>query len=150
MAAAREEKEFEMFPIIAACLVGIVVFCGILFVMVSRNKKDEEPVDDTPHENRRREPRVPVTSDFDLFWQDIDASHKSARAKGIEISEHGVSVRSPKSILRNSVIQIRGCQIQLETKATVKYCTKKGLSYIIGLELEQQSYSQLRTATMRA
>jgi hypothetical protein len=139
-----------MFAMIAAGLVGIVVFCGTLFILVARNKKSEETVDDAPTHNRRREPRVPVTSDFDLFWQDIDASHKSARAKGIEISEHGASVRSPKPILRNSVIQVRGCQIQLETKATVRYCTKKGLSYVIGLELEQQSNSQLKTATMRA
>jgi hypothetical protein len=139
-----------MFPIIAAGLVGIVVFCGVLFLLVARNKKSEDTVDEVPSHNRRREPRVPVTSDFDLFWQDIDASHKSARAKGIEISEHGASVRSPRPILRNSVIQVRGCQIQLETKATVKYCTKKGLSYIIGLELDQQSNSLLKTASMRA
>ena len=66
-----------MFAIVAAGLVGIVVFCGILFVMVSRNKKDGEFVDDTPHQNRRREPRVPVTSDFDHLLQDVDASHKS-------------------------------------------------------------------------
>jgi hypothetical protein len=139
-----------MFPMIAAGLVGIVVFCGVLFILVARNKKSEEYADDVPAQNRRREPRVPVTSDFDLFWQDIDASHKSARAKGIEISEHGASVRCTKPILRNSVIQVRGCQIQLETKATVKYCTKKGLSYIIGLELDQQSNSLLKTASMRA
>ena len=139
-----------MFPIIAAGLVGIVLFCGLVFIFIARSKKNEDESDLMPSHNRRREPRVPVTSDFDLFWQDVDASHKSARAKGIEISEHGASVRSPKPILRNSVIQIRGCQIQLETKATVRYCTKRGLSYIIGLELETQSASQLKTATMRA
>jgi hypothetical protein len=139
-----------MFPIIAAGLAGIVVFCGVLFVMLARAKKSGELVDDLPQSNRRREARVPVTSDFDLYWQDVDASHKSARAKGIELSEHGASVRCTKPILRNSVIQIRGCQIQLDTKATVKYCTKKGLSYIIGLELETQSNAQLNTVSMRA
>jgi hypothetical protein len=139
-----------MFPIIAAGLVGIVLFCGLVFIFIARSKKNAEEEDPMPTQNRRREPRVPVTSDFDLYWQDVDASHKSTRAKGIEISEHGASVRSTKPILRNSVIQIRGCQIQLETKATVRYCTKRGLSYIIGLELESQSAAQLKTATMRA
>lgn len=139
-----------MFPIIAAGLVGIVLFCGLVFIFIARSRNNGDECDSMPSQNRRREPRVPVTSDFDLFWQDVDASHKSARAKGIEISEHGASVRSPKPILRNSVIQIRGCQIQLETKATVRYCTKRGLSYIIGLELESQSNAQLKTATMRA
>jgi PilZ domain-containing protein len=139
-----------MFPIIAAGLAGIVIFCGVVFVMVARGKKGDDTCEPVPDHNRRKEPRVPVTSDFDLYWQDVDASHKSARAKGIEISEHGASVRCPKPILRNSVIQVRGCQIQLETKATVKYCTKKGLSYVIGLELETQSNAQLKTAIMRA
>ena len=137
-----------MFPIIAAGLVGIVVFCGVLFVLLARAKKSGEFSAHGPKNDRRKEPRVPVTSEFDLFWQDIDASHKSARSRGIEISEHGASVRSPKPILPNSVIQVRGRTVQFDGKATVRYCTKKGFSYIIGLELDaQQSF---RTAGLRA
>lgn len=125
-----------MFPIVAAGLVGIVVFCLTALFLLMRARKRPQPARADAQRNRRREPRVPVTSDFDLFWQDVDASHKSARAKGIEISEHGASVRSPKPILRNSIIQIRGCQIQFEGKAKVRYCEKRGFSYIIGVELE--------------
>ena len=139
-----------MFPILAAALVGIVIFCAVLFVMMARSKNSSSYSPSRPSSNRRREIRVPVTSDFDLFWQDVDASHRSARAKGIEISEHGASVRCAKPILRNSVIQVRGCQVQLETKATVRYCEKKGLTYVIGLELEKQSASQFQTIHMRA
>jgi len=140
-----------MFPIVGAVLVGIVVFCLLAFVLIARAKKQAEHADSVPQMNRRKEPRVPVTSEFDLFWQDVDASHKSARAKGIEISEHGASVRSPRPILQNSVIQIRGCQIQFEGKAMVRYCEKRGLSYIIGVELESPQMAQKsRTAGMRA
>ena len=72
-----------MFPMIAAGLAGIVIFCGVLFVLLARAKKSGTFSDESVTQiNRRREPRVPVTSDFDLFWQDTDASHKSARAKG--------------------------------------------------------------------
>jgi len=133
---------------IIALLVGIVVFCLTAFILIARTKKGSEP-ESVPQMDRRREPRVPVTSDFDLHWQDRDASRKSTRAKGIEISEHGVSVRSAKPIERNSVIQIRGCQIQMEGKATVKYCSKRGLSYVIGLEVEKQSAQQLKAAGLR-
>jgi hypothetical protein len=135
-------------PIIAAGLVGIVVFCLTAFILIVRGKRHHERVDSVPQMNRRKEPRVPVTSEFDLFWQDIDASHKSARAKGVEISEHGASVRSPKPILKNSVIQIRGCQIQFEGKAVVRYCEKRGFSYIIGVELEAPQSA--RVAGLRA
>lgn len=137
-----------MVPIVAAGLVGIVLFCGIVFVVHVRARKGEDPFDSVPRANRRKAPRVPVTSEFDLFWQDVDASHKSARARGIEISEYGASVRSPKPILRNSVIQIRGCQVQFEGKATVRHCTKKGFSYVIGLELE--AVQRFRTAGLHA
>lgn len=141
-----------MFTIIAAGLVGVVVFCAIAFVLLARANKpesylEEEEVEVAPQGNRRKEPRVPVASEFDLFWQDIDASHKSARARGIEMSPSGVSVRSGKPILCNSVIQIRGRQVDLEGKAVVRYCTRKGLSYVIGLELESR---QSRGAGMRA
>jgi hypothetical protein len=140
-----------MFPMFAAGLAGIVVFCTVLFVLLARAKKRGQFTDESvPQVDRRREPRLPVTSDFDLFWQDTDASHKSARAKGIEISEHGASVRCSKPIVRNSVVQIRGCQIQLDTKARVRYCTKRGLSYIIGLELEGELRSQMNSIGMRA
>ena len=137
-------------PIVAAGLLGIMVFCLTAFVLIARGKKREERADSVPQMNRRKEPRVPVTSEFDLFWQDVDASHKSARAKGIEISEHGASVRSPKPILKNSVIQIRGCQIQFEGKAVVRYCEKRGFSYIIGVELESPQSAQQRVGGMRA
>jgi hypothetical protein len=132
-------------PIVAATLAGIVVFCAILFLMLSRAKSDRAPhKDPVPSINRRKEPRIPVTSDFDLFWQDEDASHKTARARGIEISEHGASMRSPKPIRCNSVIKVRGRDIQFDGRATVRRCTKKGLSYIIGLELEGTQYQTVR------
>ena len=133
-----------MFPVIAAGLAGIVVFCGVLFVLLARAQKSGGLSEPIRQSDRRREPRVPVTSEFDLYWQDGDATHKSARAHGIELSEHGLSVRCSKPILQNSVIQVRGRQIQLDTKARVRYCLKKGLSHVIGLELETQSNSQIR------
>ena len=138
-------------PMVVACLVGIVIFCLMTFVLIARGKNRGASAESGPQMNRRKEPRVPVTSEFDLFWQDVDASHKSTRARGIEISEHGASVRSPKPILRNSVIQIRGRQVQYDGKATVRHCQKRGLSYIIGLELESpQSAERARAAGMRA
>jgi hypothetical protein len=132
-------------PIVAALLAGIVVFCAILFLMLSRAKSERPPREDSaPRINRRKEPRIPVTSDFDLFWQDEDASHKTARARGIEISEHGASVRSPKPIRCNSVIKVRGRDIQFDGRATVRRCTKKGLNYVIGLELEGTQFQTMR------
>jgi hypothetical protein len=135
-----------MFLVITAGLVGIVVFCGIVFVMLMRSRQSDESCDSVPGINRRKEPRVPVASEFDLFWQDVDASRKSTRARGIEICGHGVSVRSPKPILRNSIIQIRGCQLHIEGNATVRHCTRKGFSYVIGLELEAQQLSRTARA----
>jgi len=133
-------------PLIVAALVGLAIFCVVVLLMRSRIFKNDgrTPV---PPTNRRKEPRVPVNSEFDLFWQDIDASHKSARARGIEISEHGASVRSPRPIVCNSVIQVRARQVRFEGKAVVRRCECKGLTYIIGLQLEG---SMSRTAGMRA
>lgn len=132
-------------PLIAAALAGVLIFCLTLFLLRTfAGKKDTRT--SVPGIDRRKEHRIPVTSEFDLVWQDVDASHKSARAKGIEISEHGASVRSSKPILCNSVIQVRARQIPFEGKAVVRRCTRKGLTYIIALELESNQGS----ARMRA
>jgi hypothetical protein len=123
-------------PIAIACLAGIIIFCVLLLVLRAVACRQKDTRTSVPGINRRKEHRIPVTSEFDLFWQDVDASHKSARARGIEISEHGASMRSTKPIVCNAVVQVRGRQIQFEGKAVVKRCERKGLSYIIGLELE--------------
>ena len=130
-------------PLVAAALAGIVIFCLTLFLLRSRACAADTRTS-VPGINRRKEARVPVSSEFDLFWQDADASHKSARARGIEISEHGASVRSSKPILCNSVIQVRARQVSFEGKAVVRRCQKRGLSYIIGLELESGGMARMR------
>ena len=132
-----------MTPLIAAGLTGLVIFCLTLLLLRALATKTDARTS-VPGINRRKEPRVPVNSEFDLFWQDIDASHKSARAKGIEISSRGASVRSSKPILCNSVIQIRALHVPFEGKAIVRRCTRKGLSYVIGVELEGSEDSVLK------
>jgi hypothetical protein len=133
-------KEFDVPPALIACLAGVVVFCVTALVLFRRaGARERERW--SPQVNRRKEPRVPVNSEFDLFWQDVDASHKSTRARGIEISAHGASVRSSKPILCNSVITVRARHIRFEGKAVVRRCTRNGLSYIIGLELEGEPSS---------
>jgi hypothetical protein len=41
------------------------------------------------------------------------------------------------------VIQIRGREVQFEGRATVRRCTRKGMSYIIGLELEDRQFQNM-------
>ena len=130
-------------PLVLAGLVGIVIFCVAVFVLRSRFSGQETRTS-VPGINRRKEIRFPVSSEFDLFWQDVDATHKSARARGIEVSDHGASVRCPKPIQRNSVIKVRGRHVQFEGKAVVRRCERKGLSYIIGLELENSISGVIR------
>src|SRR5579862_8413519 len=134
-----------MHPIVIACLAGVLIFCLLLFVFRAMTRQSDARTP-APAINRRKENRIPVTSEFDLFWQASDATHQSARAKGIEISEHGASVRLSKPIECNSVVQVRGREIQFEGKALVKRCTRKGLTYVIGLELMGQSAATFRMA----
>jgi PilZ domain len=123
-------------PAVAAALTGVMIFCLLLgaFRLITHRKppRVEAP---TPM-NRRKVPRVPVNSEIDLYYQDIDASHKAVRARGIEISEKGASVRCSKPIHRNSIIYLRARQINFEGPAIVRRCTRKGLHYEVGVELQ--------------
>jgi hypothetical protein len=119
-----------------AGFAGVLVFAAVLlFALRSGGGKEMRPSGDAAW-NRRKAARVPVDSDFDLFYQDVDAAHKSVRAKGIEMSEGGISVRSPKPIARNSRIRLTARQIHYEGAAVVRRCDRKGLTYVIGLQLE--------------
>jgi len=130
-------------PILTAALAGIVVFCAIVFIALMRAKKNAQEQEPERRGDRRKEPRIPINSEFDLFWQDSDATRRSARARGIEVSEHGASMRSPRPIQCNSVIQVRGCQVEFEGRATVRRCTRKGLSYIVGLQVENSQFQRM-------
>jgi hypothetical protein len=125
-----------MYPVVIAVLAGVVIFCVMIaaFHLMRRPRAPRAPA--TPIVDRRQTTRIPITSEIDVYWQDIDASHKAVRTKGIEMSEGGASVRSPKPILCNSVVYLRGRQINFEGPAVVRRCTKKGFQYIIAVELQ--------------
>ena len=126
-----------MYLIVLAVLGGIVVFCVIVTLcqFLRRPRAISKP--DIAILDHRDVGRVPLNSEIDVFWQDIDASRKSVRAQGIEMSENGASIRSPKPIECNSVVYLKARQVHFEGNAVVRRCTKKGFRYIIGLELQR-------------
>ncbi len=48
-------------PIVAAGLLGIMVFCLTAFILLARAKKSEPSAPAVPRINRRKEPRVPIS-----------------------------------------------------------------------------------------
>ena len=127
-----------MHPVTLAILGGIVVFCMTVALcqFMRRPRAPRKPKVEIPTVNRRKVVRIPMNSEIDIFWQDIDASHKSIRTMGVDMSERGACVRSPKPIECNSVVYIRARHIPFEGSAIVRRCTRKGFQYLIGLELE--------------
>lgn len=116
-----------------AVLFGLSLFCLILFAgtFLMWSKKNRPP----SGAERRALARIPVRTSFDVMWQDREGRHKRMRGRAVDISERGACLTSFRPLPRNAVIYIKARRHQFEGSASVRYCRRSGLRYVIGVEL---------------
>ena len=69
-----------------------------------------------------------------MSWTDRDGNQKFAYAKILDISESGMRVEMREQIARHAYVALRADQIALQGSASVRSSTKKGTTYVVGLE----------------
>ena len=84
--------------------------------------------------NERRDVRVRYQAPFYLLWDEQSSQPKYAKAVCNEVSEHGMSLESPQSIAVGSRVSLRAESEALFGGAHVKHSTKRGSTYVVGLE----------------
>lgn len=93
--------------------------------------------------NQRREARVRYRAPFYLLWDEHSGQPMYVKGISNEVSEHGLSVEVSQMIPVNTRLSLRSESGALFGGASVKHVTKRGLIYIVGVEL---SYSMLDDA----
>jgi len=87
--------------------------------------------------NMRREPRSTSKRTYSVSWQDEDDFTHSAPVQGIDASVSGIAIRCPIEIRKGTTVYIQADEGSPSGYTVVRHATRKGTSYIIGLELDE-------------
>lgn len=82
----------------------------------------------------RSEPRTHHKGRVRIAWQDSAGLDKFAWVHSCDISESGMRVELPEAVEPRSVITVQSQELGIHGSGSVRYCTRLGSSYQVGLE----------------
>ncbi|HSW49352.1 MAG TPA: DnaJ domain-containing protein, partial [Bryobacteraceae bacterium] len=83
----------------------------------------------------RKYARRQIDCEVSVSWQDAEGSTKFARARGLDLSEHGARIETDQPLGDGSRVFLRVPAFDIDTVARVRHCQKRGGKYVVGLEL---------------
>jgi hypothetical protein len=69
-----------------------------------------------------------------LMWREESGEERYASVKAIDMSESGLRVLTPHALEPRTFVTLQCDALGLRGSASVRYCTRKGINYIAGLE----------------
>mgnify|MGYP004702214491 CR=1 FL=1 len=121
--------------IAAAAVIGIVVF--VTMVIVLNKMTPPAPKPETPRENSRAYRRYPFHSTFEMLWRDSEGRERALKALAFDMSDKGMGVKADRAIETGSLVTVRGGEYNASGMAWVRHCTRRGRSYLVGLEFKE-------------
>ena len=91
----------------------------------------------TGQKESRRHERRPVNYSLSIPWRDEQGIPKFLHARGIDVSESGARIEASEPIDPSAIVHLRVEEFGLVGTAAVRHCTRKGMKYVIGLELRE-------------
>ncbi len=82
----------------------------------------------------RPEPRFRVDFPTYLNWQGKNGIVRRVRARCVDLSASGARVETAEALELRSMVLMTSDQFGRMGNATVRYCRREGLKYIVGLE----------------
>ena len=82
----------------------------------------------------RRHTRQSCNPTVKIMWCDTSGHDKFANATALDISETGVRLKVPEALVVQSCVTLRSENLKLHGQASVRYCSRIGTTYAIGLE----------------
>jgi curved DNA-binding protein len=87
--------------------------------------------------NRRRLQRNHSEKAYSICWQDADGITHSAQVQGTNVSDSGVGITCPVDLPTGAVVYIQAQGGYPTGYSVVRHSTRRGSSYIVGLELDE-------------
>lgn len=88
--------------------------------------------------NLRRYNRIAFSTPIRIAWQDDSGADQFARGTCLDVSESGLRIETSDLIPARAVIMFRAERLDLSGSATVRYSSRRGMKFILGLELSQR------------
>ena len=82
----------------------------------------------------RRENRRSCTQPVGIMWRDSAGDDKFISAPVRDISETGIGLQIPEPVPVRSFVTLYGDKLGLHGQASVRYCSRQGMKYLIGVE----------------
>jgi curved DNA-binding protein len=82
----------------------------------------------------RRHKRHALNCALTLSWENAAGEASFYHARGLDISDSGIRVESPEPVALSSHVYVRAEEYGVMGGASVRYCSRRGEKYILGLE----------------
>ena len=82
----------------------------------------------------RRHERVPQAAPVQVSWRDRLGNEKFACAEILDVSQAGMRVKVPESVVEQTLVTLRSDRLALHGRASAKSCVRQGAKYLVGLE----------------
>jgi hypothetical protein len=90
-------------------------------------------------QDKRREQRRFTNAMFDVSFQDNHGQTKSLRARGLNLSKSGMRIESAEELTLGAPVSLQAERHNLNGKATVRNCARRGTGFVIGLEFAEET-----------
>lgn len=88
----------------------------------------------TGQRDLRRKARENSDCKVVAMWRDEQGADKFASGRALDVSDVGLRMRMPVAIRIGAYITLRAEQIGVHGQASVRYCTRHGNNFVIGVE----------------
>lgn len=89
----------------------------------------------TRQRDLRRKTRENSDCKVVAVWRDEQGTDKFANGRAMDVSDVGVRIQMPVAIRVGSYITLRAEQLGIHGQGSVRYCTRQGHLFSIGVEI---------------
>jgi hypothetical protein len=83
----------------------------------------------------RRHTRSTKSAPVQVVWKDRQGLDNVIRGTIIDVSESGIRIELPEPLEKQTYVTLQSTSLGLHGSASVRSCTRKGVRYVVGLEL---------------
>src|ERR1700683_3661237 len=83
----------------------------------------------------RRHERSITSAPVRITWQDQRGMDNFVNGRTLDISASGLRIEVPEPIVKQTRVTLQCAELWVHGTASVRSCTRKGMKYVVGLEL---------------
>jgi hypothetical protein len=87
-----------------------------------------------PAGEQRRHPRIAASTKINIGWTDPSGTPRRVQGTCLDTSDGGIRVELSDELAVQTNVYVRSPALGLDQAACVRYCRRKGIKFLAGLE----------------